>query len=160
MVVPKRRRYKDNPYKLFFDDDTQIYFVIFKDAKGIINRVSVPFDVYSAFNLFELHDLSELNEYDNHIEHNEVYEESLYKRSVQKDEPIDDYVIRKTTYEDLINAINILPEIQKRRIKKYYFEEKNEYEIAKEENASQQAVHQSLSIAIKNLKEILKKYLD
>ena len=84
----------------------------------------------------------------------------MYKRINHKEELVDDYVIRKSTYEDLIIAINKLPEIQRRRIKKYYFGEKNEYEIAKEENASHQAVHQSLSIAIKNLKELLKKYFD
>lgn len=160
MVGPKRRKYKDNPYTLFYDDINHIYFIIFKNAHGIINKVSVPFDVYNAFNLFELQDLSELNEYDNHIEHNDLYEESLYKRINHKEELVDDYVIRKSTYEDLIIAINKLPEIQRRRIEKYYFDEKNEYEIAKEENASHQAVHQSLSIAIKNLKELLKKYFD
>ena len=94
MRGPKRRKHKDNPYTLFFDDNNQIYFIIFKDVKGIINKVSVSFDVYSAFNLFELQDLSELNEYDNHIEHSEVYEESLYRRSIKKDESIDDQIIR------------------------------------------------------------------
>lgn len=156
MRRPKRRKYKDNPYTLFFDENNQIYFIIFKDIKGIINKVSVPFDVYSAFNLFELQDLSELNEYDNHIEHNEVYEESLYRRSIKKDESIDDQIIRKSTYEDLIIAINTLPEIQKRRIKKYYFDEMTEEEIAKEENTTNQSVHIILKRAIKNLKKILK----
>lgn len=160
MIRPKRRKYKDNPYTLFFDEDNQIYFVIFKDVKGIINKVSVPFDVYSAFNLLELHDLSELNEYDNHIEHSEVYDETLYRRSIHKDESIDDLIIRKSTYEDLIVAINKLPDIQKRRIKMYYFEEMTEQEIATEENTSQQAIYQSLSIAIRNLKRFLKKYID
>ena len=160
MVRPKRRKYRDNPYTLFYDDNNHIYFVIFKNARGIINKVGVPFDVYNAFNLFELQDLSELNEYDNHIEHSNLYEETLYKRMNYTEELVDDYVIRKSTYEDLIDAINKLPEIQKRRIKKYYFDEKNEYDIAKEEDTSHQAVHQSLSIAIRNLKEILKKYLD
>lgn len=156
MRRPKRRKYKDNPYTLFFDENNQIYFIIFKDIKGIINKVSVPFDVYSAFNLFELQDLSELNEYDNHIEHNEVYEESLYRRSIKKDESIDDQIIRKSAYEDLIIAINTLPEIQKRRIKKYYFDEMTEEEIAKEENTTNQSVHIILKRAIKNLKKILK----
>ena len=154
MRRPKRRKYKDNPYTLFFDENNQIYFIIFKDIKGIINKVSVPFDVYSAFNLFELQDLSELNEYDNHIEHNEVYEESLYRRSIKKDESIDDQIIRKSAYEDLIIAINTLPEIQKRRIKKYYFDEMTEEEIAKEENTTNQSVHIILKRAIKNLKKI------
>ena len=36
-------------------------------------------------------------------------------------------------------------------------EEKNEYEIAKEENTTQQAINKNLHQAIKKLKEILKK---
>ena len=37
MKGPKRRKYKDTPYTLFFDENNQIYFIIFKDVKGIIN---------------------------------------------------------------------------------------------------------------------------
>ena len=77
----------------------------------------------------------------------------------QKNKPLDleDEIIRKSSFEDLKKAIDTLPEIQKRRIKKYYFEEKNEYEIAKEENTTQQAINKNLHQAIKKLKEILKK---
>ena len=51
-----------------------------------------------------------------------------------------------------------MPEVQKRRIKKYYFADKNEYEIAREEKTTQQAVNKSLRNAIQKLKEILKKW--
>ena len=39
-----------------------------------------------------------MNEYDNHIEHLELDEDSLYIRSSNKEESLDDYVIRKTNY--------------------------------------------------------------
>jgi len=76
-----------------------------------------------------------------------------------KDKPIsvEDQIIKKATFEELQRAINSLPETQRRRIKKYYFAEKNEYEIAKEEHTTQQAVNKSLRLAIQKLKEILKK---
>ena len=72
-------------------------------------------------------------------------------------ESIDDYVIKKSTYQELMRAIKILPEVQQRRIKKYYFDEKNEYEIAKEENTSHQAIHKSLRLAKIKLKDFLEK---
>ena len=72
---PKRRKHKDNPYEINIIDNK--YTVKFKDNKNNLNLVEVSVQVYEAFDKFELRDLSELNEYDNHIEHSEIYEETL-----------------------------------------------------------------------------------
>lgn len=154
---PKRRRYKDNPYTLKYVEEKNIYIVSFKDVKGHLQNVEVSKEIYLAFDRFELEDLSEMNEYDNHIEHSEIYENNLELRAKNKPISLEDEVIQKSTFEELKKAIDSLPNIQRRRIKKYYFEEKNEIQIAKEENATHQAVHKSLSNALIKLKEILKK---
>lgn len=151
---PKRRKYKDNPYVLLNDNNN--FYIIFKDKKGIMNKIEVSINIYNAFNSFELEDLSELNEYDNHIEHLDLDEDSIYLRTFNKEEGLDDYIIRKTSYEELINAINKLPDIQKRRIKKYYFDEKTQQQIADEEGVNIRSIQYSLSIALKKLKEFLK----
>ncbi|MCR5146332.1 MAG: sigma-70 family RNA polymerase sigma factor [Clostridia bacterium] len=153
---PKRRKYKDNPYTLKYVEEKNIYLVSFKDVKGHLQNVEVSKEIYLAFDRFELEDLSEMNEYDNHIEHSEIYENNLEVRAKDKPISLEDEVIQKTTFEELKKAIDLLPNIQKRRIKKYYFEEKNEIQIAKEENTTHQAVHKSLSNALMKLKEILK----
>lgn len=75
---------------------------------------------------------------------------------MEKPVSLEDSVIQQSTFEELKKAINCLSEIQKRRIKKYYFDDKTEYEIAKEENATQQSVHISLERAREKIKEILK----
>ena len=150
------RKKKDNPYTLNYMNEEDNYVVLFKDSKGIFQSVNVSEDVFKTMDRFELDDLSEMNEYDNHIEHSEIYEFNINIRSTHKQELLEDYIVRKSSYEDLMNAINLLPEIQKRRIKKYYFDNKNEYVIAREENASQQAVNKSLRQAIQKLKQILK----
>ena len=152
---PKRRKHKDNPYTLAYTINER-YVVVFKDGKNVSHEVEVTEEVYNAFNDFELRDLSELNEYDNHIEHSIIYEETLHRRTIIQQESIDDYIIKKATYEELINAIKTLPEIQQRRIKKYYFDEKNELQIAREENVSQKNVSKSLAVARENLGKILK----
>lgn len=63
----------------------------------------------------------------------------------------------KVFSENLSRAIAQLSSVQKRRIVKYYFDDKNEYEIAREENTTQQAINKSLKKAREKLKDFLKK---
>ena len=155
---PKRRKHKDNPYTLEFIEEKNSYRVSFKDVKGKFRRVEVNKEIYQAFDRFELDDLSELNEFDNHIEHSEVYENNLNERAMDKPLGVDEIVENNIRDEEIRKAISTLSDIQKRRIIKYYFEEKTEYEIAKEENATQQSVHIGLERAKEKLKEILKNF--
>jgi len=153
---PKRRKHKDNPYTLeSLDNGT--YTVTFKDVTNKLKVVEISEKVFQIMNSFELEDISELNEFDRHIEHNEVFGNNLYVRAVDKPISLEDEIIRKATFEELKKAINMLPEVQKRRIKKYYFEDKTEQQIADEENSTQQAVYKSLKFAKEKLKGILKK---
>ena len=155
-IRPKRRKHRDNPYVLIKTDDKGLYIVSFKDGIGITRIVEVTKEVYEAFDRFELDDLRELNEYDNHIEHSEIYENNLNERAKDKPLSIEDEIIKKSTFEELKNAIDMLPDIQKRRIKKYYFADKTLEEIAKEEACTFRAVKFSIDIGLKKLKEILK----
>ena len=153
---PKRRKYKDNPYTLNYCEERNIYIVAFKDVKGHLQKVEVSKEVYQAFDRFELDDIKELNEYDRHIEHSEIFENNLESRAKEKPLSLEDEIIKKSTFDELKKAIELLPEVQKRRIKKYYFEDKTEQQIAEEENATQQSVHIILERALENLKKYLK----
>ena len=141
---------------LKYIETQNIYIVSFKDHKGIIQDVEVSKEIFVSFDRFELDDIKELNEYDRHIEHSEIFEETLNNRIKDKIPSIEDEIIRKSTFEELKLAIEQLPEIQKRRIKKYYFEDKTQQQIATEENVDIRAVQYTLNIALKKLKEILK----
>ena len=147
---PKRMKKKDNPYSIRRDGND--YYVSFKDVLGIYQDVKVSENVYAVFDRFELDDKKEMNEFDRHIEHSEIYEESLIKRAKEKTISMEDEFIQKATFEELKRAIEMLPKIQRRRIKKYYFDDKNEYQIAEEERTTHQAIDQSLKIARENLK--------
>lgn len=153
---PKRRRHKDNPYILEYIEEKNSYIVNFKDGKGRTQKVEVSKIVYQAFDRFELDDLSELNEYDNHIEHSEIYENNLYERATNKPLKVEEIVESIILDEKLKNAINNLSDIQKRRIKMYYFDDLTQQEIANIEGTSIRAVQYTLNDAIENLKKILK----
>lgn len=154
---PKRRKYRDNPYILSYCEEKNIYIVTFRDVTGKVNNVEVEEELYKTFDRFELDDIKEMNEFDRHIEHSEIYEDNLCVRAMDKPIGLEDYVIQKSTFEELKAAIDLLPEIQKRRIKKYYFNDKNLREIAEEENCAIMSVKNSIDIALKKLEEILKK---
>lgn len=155
-INPKRRKKKDNPYSLIKDEANNLYIVSFTDSFGIKQEVKVKREIWELFNANELRDLSELNEYDNHIEHSNIFDNKLNERLLNKPIELEDEEIKKSTFEEVRKAIDLLNPIQKRRIIKYYFENKNEYEIAGEENTNQSSVHRSLTRGIEKLKIILK----
>lgn len=78
----ERNKSKDNPYTLSYNKITSSYVVEFRDNKNIIHNVEISDEVYQAFDKFELEDISQIHKYRKHIEHSEVYEESLYHRAV------------------------------------------------------------------------------
>ena len=150
---PKRRKFKDNPYELEIENNA--YLIKFVDGNRKLQIIEVSPEVFKVFDDSELSDLSQMNEYDNHIEHAEICENTLYKRSVIQDKLLEDIVEESIIFEELKEAINKLSEVQKRRIKLYYFENKTLEEIAKMEHTSHQAISKNIKLALKELKKYL-----
>lgn len=154
--MPIRNKSKDNPYILGFDENKKVYRVEFVDNKKVIHNVEISLEVYEAFDKFELEDISQIHKYRSHIEHSEIYEESLNARSVHKPISVEEEVESKIIFEKLKLAINQLSTIQKRRIKMYYFEDMTLEEIAKIEGATHQAISKSINKGIEEIKKIMK----
>lgn len=152
---PKRRKDKQNPYTLCSEKGR--YYVYFVDVNNRIQMVEVSKNVFETFNIFELEDISQMNEYDRHLEHSEVDENTLYQKSVSSEQPLEEYFENVQITENLHMAISKLPEVQKRRLNKYYFEEKTFDEIALEEGCTYQCVQRSVYRAVEKIKNILKK---
>jgi len=153
---PKRIKRKDNPYTI--KRNGRDYIVSFKDGLGDLQIIKVTKKVYEIFDEYELQDKREMNEFDRHIEHSEIYENNLELRAIEKTISLEEQCIQNITFQELKRAIEKLPEIQKRRIKKYYFENKNECQIAEEERTTQQAINYSLSVARNNIKNYFKNF--
>lgn len=154
--IIKRRKLKDNPYRIEYDSEQEIYEIVFADSKGIEQRIVVDIDIYNIFNYYELKDLSMLNEFDRHIEHMEHSEEELYRKSIRKNDNVETIALTNILCENVKGEINKLPAIQKRRLKKYFFEDMTLNEISIEEKCSIRAVKSSIDIALKKLKEKIK----
>lgn len=90
-----RNKDKYNPYTLDIDEETNTYIVEFKDIKNIIHRVEVSEKVYEAFDKFELEDISQIHKIKKYIERNEVYEETLFHKSINASISVEDEVESK-----------------------------------------------------------------
>lgn len=154
--IPVRNKSKDNPYTLGYDEDKNVYTVEFNDSNNILHRVEITDNIYRAFDKFELNDVSEIHKYSKYIEHSEIYEETLNKRAIDKQLSVEEIVEHKMDIDDLKLAIDTLTSVQKRRIKKYYFENKTLQQIADEEGCSVMSVKESLDSSINKLRKNLK----
>lgn len=69
---------------------------------------------------------------------------------------LEETFLRKETCHKVRSAVATLQDVQKERVIKYFFDGKSTHEIAQEEGVSHQAVSQSIGVALKKLKNILK----
>ena len=142
------------PYTLSKRQDK--HYLSFRDGQGVLRELLINKELFELLNCFELDDLSFLNEVDRHYEHSELTEATLYDRAFVLPESVEDAVLRNMRYEALHNAINKLPETQRRRLILYYFNGLTYSQIAEMEGCKYQTVQDSIYAALNNLKKILK----
>lgn len=158
---PKRRISKENPYRINYYENKNLYTVTFIDSRKELQEIEITFEIFNVLNNFELMDLSQMNKDDLHrdcrvIDDSDESEIIIYNYSLKKQKFIEELVEEKINKERLKVLINELPLIQRNRLKKYYFEDKTFEEIAKEEQCSKVAVKYSIDNAIKNISKKFK----
>ena len=151
---PNRKKDKYNPYTLTITEGH--YYLSFKDGRGKQQNIEIDEMLYQTFDRFELEDISHLNRVSRHIEHSELTDETLNDRAFYKAEQIKDIVSEDIEYEQLHRAVSKLPEVERRRLKLYFFGELTYEQIAKLEGCTKRAVKFSVDIAIEKLKKNFK----
>ena len=152
---PKRRKDRYNPYNIYELDKR--YYIEFLDGQKNSHRFEISRALYEAFDEFELRDISYLHQWDKYIEHSELWESTLNARAVREPESVEETVLQKLIVEKLHKAMEELPEIQKRRLILYFFEELTYEEIAEKEGCTKMPVKRSIDAAIRKLRKELKK---
>lgn len=133
------------------------YFVSFTDGGGEFHRAEINLDIYSA--LYELNktDRNLTRSDERNLEHSEITEESLNKRSFEKTKGIEEIILEKEKKTLFWEAIGELPDVQRKRLLLYYDYGFSLKEIAIMENCSIRAIQYSVEIAKKKLEEKIKK---
>lgn len=134
------------------------YFVSFTDGYGEFQRLEINEDVYSA--LFDLNktDRNLTRSDERNLEHSDLTDETLIKRSFKKPKGIEEIILEKEMKKLFWQAVGELPDVQRKRLLLYYDYGYSLKEIAKMENCSIRAVQYSLDIGKKKLENNLKKF--
>lgn len=143
---PKRRRKNDNPYSIWISRDGK-YWVSFIDGLGKYHEVEIDETVFEAFDDFELEDVSELNEVDRHFEQSELTEETLYTRASSKPLPLEEEIFWRIEHSKLMELVDCLPSIQRRRFIMYFIYGLSLDEIAMAEGCAHQPIQRSIYTA-------------
>ena len=131
---------------------------IFRDANNILQEVEISDIIKDALNNEKRKEKRQKNEFDRHIEHSVVYDNKLNTRVMDKPISLEEQFENRIINQKLKDAISSLSEVQKRRIKMYYFENKTLREIAEMEGCAIMSVKNSLDSAIDKLGKKLKKF--
>ena len=153
---PKRRRDEENPYEIYttgINTTHPRYFLAFTDSNKVKRWMEIDKALFDAFNEFELDDLSFFNEVDRHYERSEVTEATLNRRAAKPQESVEEIVSRRMELDRLYQAIDKLPEKQRRRLVLYYFGDFTYEQIGEMEGCTKRAVKFSIDAALKNMKE-------
>lgn len=154
-IRPKRYKEYDNPYTLESIEKEELYFIRFRDEKGE-HLVTVSKEVFDVFDESEKQDNNMMVRNSRYIHKYELSDEALSNKMLNNQTSIEDKLISDFEIEELYEAINELSDIQKRRIRKYFFENKTFEEIAKEENCTKRAVKFTIDIALEKISKKIK----
>ena len=154
-IRPKRYKEYDNPYTLESIEKEELYFIRFRDEKGE-HLVTVSKEVFDVFDESEKQDNNMMVRNSRYIHKYELSDEALSNKMLNNQTSIEDKLISDFEREELYEAINELSDIQKRRIRKYFFENKTFEEIAKEENCTKMAVKFTVDNALEKISKKLK----
>ena len=140
---------KQNTYTLRTEvtDGTIRYFVCFKDGQGVFHEIEVTEDVSRVFSGFQKQDKRQQNFFDRHIEHSDLSDELLNKRTAHHPKTIEEIITDTERKNALQKAIAELSEVQRRRFILYYEKEFTYEQIAEMEGCSHPAVIKSVKAA-------------
>ncbi|MDD4474985.1 MAG: sigma-70 family RNA polymerase sigma factor [Eubacteriales bacterium] len=146
-----------SPYTIRIEvaDDVRHYFVSFIDGENICRETEVSRSVFLEIykSIKKIRNLTRSDE--RHIEQSELTEETLYSRAMNPPQEVEEIVFDIERGNVLREAINVLPETQKRRFILYYDFNLTFEQIGKLEGCTHPAVLKSIRAAENKIKIFL-----
>ena len=147
-----------NPYTLRTEVAEGItrYFVSFQDGQAIPRETEVSRPVYLEFLRFVKAERNLRRWDERHTEQSDLTDESLYDRALHKPKSVEDAAFDSLRNEKLRQAIQELPELQRRRFVMYHEFGLTYEQIAEMEGCSKASAFRSVGRAEEKIREKLK----
>ena len=152
---PKRFKEFDNPYTLESIEKEELYFIKFRDELGE-HIVSVSKEVFDVFDESEKYENNMMSKNSKHLHKFELSDEALSNKMVNNQISIEEMIINDIMKKKLHEAIEELPEKERTRLYKYYFQNKTLEQIAKEEKVYKSTIKRSIDKSLEKISKKLK----
>lgn len=145
-------------YIVFSNSDDSKNVIVFKDGNGKSRIIRVNETLRNEYKRRKSEENSQNIKFSRYIEHSELTDISLNKRSINKEISLEEQVISNLESERIIKEIWKLPTPQNRRVYMYIVDEFSYTKIAKVENRSIPTVKESIDRGLEKLRKNLKKF--
>lgn len=154
-IRPKRYKEIDNPYTLESIEKDELYFIKFKDENGE-HLVTVTKEVFDVFDESEKYENNMMSKNSRHLHKYELSDEALSNKMINNQISIEEMIINDIMKKKVHEAINELPEKERIRVYKYYFQNKTLDQIAKEEKVYKSTIKRSIDKSLEKISKKLK----
>lgn len=129
----------------------------FKNGEGRRKCIRIQRDIKMAFDQAKKEDKSQQNQFDKYIEHIQLDENTLYKRTFYKEPSLEDKLIEKDRVATIIREIWKLPAPQNRRVYMFVVDRFTYSQVARIEKVHRSVAKRSIDVGIEKLRKNLKK---
>lgn len=147
--------YEVDSYTLEYDENTNKYYISFMDSAKNNCRVQIDKEIFDIYMASKKSYTKIKNETSRHLEHSDLSEMDIYKRSFQQPSSVEDVVIKNIETEKLGKALGTLTDTQYRRIELHIINEITIRGIADIEKVKKNQVEKSLKLGLKKIKKFL-----
>lgn len=147
--------YEVDSYTLEYDENTNKYYISFMDSAKNNCRVQIDKEIFDIYMTSKKSYTKIKNETSRHLEHSDLSEMDIYKRSFQQPSSVEDVVIKNIETEKLGKALGTLTNAQYRRIELHIINEITIRGIADIEKVKKNQVEKSLKLGLKKIKKFL-----
>ena len=138
-----------NPYEVFCR-----YYAAFFNFKGELQEVEIDETVFLEFAQFKKEAKKQQNFKERHTEYLQLSEEEIASRSAPVQKSVEEIICEREFTKEVEDAIDALPEIQRRRLLLYIKYDLTYEQIADLELCTKMAVKFTIDKAKKKIKEI------
>lgn len=149
--------YKVDSYTLEYIESEDKYYISFIDSVNQECRIEIDKEIFYAYLKSKKSYIKIKNETNRHLEQSELTDEEIYNRAFEKEESIEETVMKDIEKEKMQQALKNLTEVQQRRIELHIVNNITIRDIAQLEKVRKKQIEKSLQIGFKKIKKIFEK---
>ena len=147
-------QYKVDSYTLEYVESEDKYYISFIDSVNQECRIEIDKEIFYAYLKSKKNYIKIKNETNRHLEQSELTDEEIYNRAFEKEESIEETVMKDIEKEKMQQALKNLTEVQQRRIELHIVNNITIRDIAQLEKVRKKQIEKSLQIGLKKIKKI------